>query len=273
MLEQLGENGTPEAEDDRDEAGSDGKRRSGVTYPYFSLEESLEFARTARSLGGNEVREEELLKELKLSRSTKSWAYKLSSAREFGLIQKTGRKQEARVALTDLARKLLLPGDDAETEAAKLAAFLNPQLYKGLYKRYAGATVPPVERLANVLQRDFFLLDTVAKTAAEAFIASAKWVGLVTPTNDLLEPGAVREATPAANPVVSTPADVKPDPPPASAAPLRTIQVPEGFAVYGYQLRKDMRVDLALPMDLSAKDVKRLHRWLETLPVDDIEDT
>jgi hypothetical protein len=114
---------------------------------------------------------------------------------------------------------------------------------------------------------------TVAPQAATAFIESAHWAGLVTANNLLLEQGSPAELNPQAG-AQNAPIDSKPEPPPPMLATPqgRTIVVPEGFAVYGYQLRKDMRVDLALPMDLSQRDVKRLHRWLETLPVDDLDE-
>ncbi len=250
-----------------DEEGGGEKRRSGGTYPYFPLDEALAFAKQVRDRGGNEVREDDLLGALKLSRSTKSWIYKLSSAREFGLLVRVGRKEAARVVVTDLAKKLLLPGDDAETLLAKKAAFLTPALYQKLYDRYSGAVLPAQDRLANVLIRDFDLLESVALPAASAFIESAKFAGLVSASGHIsTEPAAAAKDPPPSAvppPLVSEP---KSDPSPNLG---HTLPVPAEFNVYGYQLRKNLRVDLALPSDLTHQDVKRLHRWLLTLPVDD----
>jgi hypothetical protein len=184
MSETNGNDNPVDLDDDR-EPGEQGKRRSGASYPWFNLEDALGFARGVRERGGSEMREEDLLVALNLSRSTKSWIYKLSSAREFGLVQKQGRKGEARIVLTDLAKKLLLPGDEQETQAAKIAAFMSPQLYQKLYDRYKGAPVPIADRLANVLHRDFDLLESVAPAAAQAFIESARYAGLVTAANHI----------------------------------------------------------------------------------------
>lgn len=277
------QNGDPAAadiDDDKDDgSGASGQRKtSGTAYPYFNLSDAIDFARAVRDRGGNEVREDDLLSALKLSRTTKSWIYKLSSGREFGLVKRAGRKTEAKIIVTDLAKKLLLPGDEAETQAAKLAAFMVPPLYQKLYARYAGAIVPPVDRLANVLHRDYDLLESVANAAAEAFVESAKFAGLVAPSGHIIAniPNG-KEFAGTANSV----ADRSSDPPPVvPAAPLtatpssqRSPAIPtpprDDFAVYGFQLRKDLRVDLALPINLTQKDVTRLHRWLETLPVDD----
>lgn len=268
------DNGVADIDDDVDDGGVDrGKRRSGVTYPYYSLEDALSFAKSVRDRGGNEVREDDLLEALKLSRSTKSWIYKLSSAREFGLLQRRGRKSEARVVVTELAKKLLLPGDEAETQAATLNAFLSPQLYQKLYERYAGAAVPPTDRLANVLQREHDLLETVATPAAQAFIDSAKFAGLVSQSGHI----ATKQSIPAVAQGSGTSiAEQKPEPQlptQMSPPPAAHQQPPAGFSSYGFQLRKDLRVDLMLPTDLTTKDVKRLHRWLETLPIDDSNDS
>lgn len=48
-----------------------------------------------------------------------------------------------------------------------------------------------------------------------------------------------------------------------------TIPVPEGFIVHPFPLRRDLTIKIALPPDLSAKDVARLHKWLQVLPVED----
>ena len=48
-----------------------------------------------------------------------------------------------------------------------------------------------------------------------------------------------------------------------------TIPVPEGFIVHPFQLRRDLTIKIALPPDISAKDVARLHKWLQVLPVED----
>lgn len=49
----------------------------------------------------------------------------------------------------------------------------------------------------------------------------------------------------------------------------REEPLPENFIRHIFQLRKDLTVTLPLPSDLSGKDVERLHRWLQALPVDD----
>ncbi len=42
-----------------------------------------------------------------------------------------------------------------------------------------------------------------------------------------------------------------------------------GFLVHRFPLRKDVTVDVPLPVDLTDRDVERLKKWLETLPVEE----
>lgn len=41
-----------------------------------------------------------------------------------------------------------------------------------------------------------------------------------------------------------------------------------GAIVHRFPMRNDFQVEIALPEDLTLKDVKRLYRWLQTLPFD-----
>src|SRR6187551_3427040 len=109
------------------------RERSGTRYPFYGLEEAFEFASAIQKSGGNEVLEDDLLKHLGLSRTTKSWVYKLSTAREFGLVERRGQKSEARITITEQGRRLLLPGDDQELKITKIAVALTPSLYKKLF--------------------------------------------------------------------------------------------------------------------------------------------
>ncbi len=262
-------------EENKDKGASDSKRRSGVQYPYYSLPVSLEFVRNIRELG-NEILEDDARKHLDLSRSTKSWAYKLSSAKEFGLLQKAGRKDEARLILTDVAKRLLLPGDEAETQAAMMKAFLQPPLYQGLYKRFVGAPIPPVDCLKNVLERDFFLLSSVTEIAAEAFIKSAEYAGLVSNNRlrSVQESSSAGGASPSTAPAPAVvanaaPAELKAEPPPSTAK--KSIIVQDGDVIYSFQLRKDKLIEVPLPGDLKPKDVERFYKWMQTLPIEDDE--
>jgi hypothetical protein len=241
--------------------GSGRGMRSGTKYPYFDLEAAEKFAKGIQDSGGSEVLEEDLLKHMGVANTTKSWIYGLSTAKEFGFVERKGQKAEARIMLTDLAKRLLRPGDNDELMASRVAAFLNPPIYKKLFERYKGATVPRVEFLANLLVREHKLLESVATPAAQAFIASAKFAGLDT-NNVLGDPKKVEKKADEKPPIGDV---TPPDPPPGQ----RALNVPSDFNLYTFPLRRDLTVSIPLPSALTKKDVDRLHKWLDTLIFDD----
>lgn len=251
-------------DDSPDAAAAGGGRgvRSGTKYPFYDLEQAEKFAKSVQESGGNEVLEDDLLKHLSVSPTTKSWIYGLSTAREFGIVERKGQKTEARILLTDLGKRLLLPGDNDELMASRAAAFLNPAIYKKLFDRYKGAPVPQAEFLANLLVREHKLVDSVALPAAEAFIASAKFAGLAT-GNVLGEPKKAERRDEGADKVA--PQNEKRD----EARDENVLTVPKEFNVYSFPMRRDLTVTIPLPKALTKKDVARLHKWLDTLMFDD----
>ena len=46
---------------------------------------------------------------------------------------------------------------------------------------------------------------------------------------------------------------------------------PADFIPHVFQLRRDLKITLPLPPDLSKKDVERIYRWMQTLPIEDEE--
>jgi hypothetical protein len=244
--------------------------RSEVPYPYYPLAEGIRVADAVQKAGGNEALEDEVLKQLGLdSKDARAWTYRLSSAREFGLVSRSGRGPDARIKVSDLAKRILMPTGPDEFASAKLQAFNEPVLYKRLIERFNGAPMPESRGLANLLKREFGILDNVVEIAAQAFITTARDVGAVNVAGYLVPQ---TQRVPVA-PAVSSQAEPTQEPLSASdssrqqATPLP--DVPEDFIVHTYQLRRDLLVKLPLPGDITKKDVDRLYRWLQTLPIED----
>jgi hypothetical protein len=233
-----------------------------MQYPSYDLEEAIRFVEAIRGTGGDDVAEEDLLKHLNLSRTTKSWVYKMSTVREFGLVERKGQKANAKIMLTGLAKHLLRPADEAELDATRLAAFLTPALYKRLFDYYRGKTVPQVKYLANVLTREpYRLLESVSEQAAQAFLDSARYVGLL--RGDLFGDGTLKKVeSPApaqAAPAPNTPESLEPT---APNMMRQTCLIRKG----------KVEVTILIPRDLAKSDVKRINKWLEALAIDDDED-
>ena len=251
-------------------AGS-GRRRSTATYPYHNLHEAIRFAEAVERIGGNDAPEDDVLKAIGLStKANRAWTYRVSSAREFGLVQRNGRSDD-HIRLTDVALRYLRPSSDEEKTAALFALFLSPPLYRELMQRYHGAPLPTVEFVANVLVRHHGILASVSTQAASAFRESLEQAGLIDGNGRVRAPedggqpanGAKLDApAPSAESAVKRPMEeASPD--------KKRIEIPASFIVHEYPLRRGMRVLLPLPEDLTADDVKRLHKWLGTLPYDE----
>lgn len=244
-----------------DEQGAAGE----VSYPYFGLKEAVEFAKLSQRTGGNSAREDAVMRAFGVTvRTNRRWAYSLSTAKEFGLIRRVGRKADARIELTPLAKRLLLPGSESEAAVSRMEAFRHPHIYKDLVKQFADGPLPDEVGLTNILVRDFGLLETVAPVAAKSFLESAVFAGIV--VNGLLSaPHGRVEQPPIPTEELPTPASSKPAAPaPLSPPPVNGVE----FIQHQFQLRKDLRVTVPLPIDLTNADVERLAKWMRTLPLD-----
>lgn len=217
-----------------------------------------------RRAGGNEAAPAaDVLRELSVSKTDRTWAYGIPAAMLFGLIERVGRGDDARIKLTPLGLRIALPGTSEEEKATKVAAFKTPELYAKLLEKFAGHPVPGKEVLKNILQRDFKIVESMAGNAAEAFLDSLKAADLVTPLGTI----SAGDGPP--------PQDEKPEllpPPPSDAARKgQTILVPADFIVYKCKIGKGRIIEIPLPPEFTKSDVQRLHAFLLT-QVDDAQE-
>jgi len=235
------------------------------SYPYYSLADVIEFARIAQRTGGRDVAEKQLLKKMGISnRVTHSWSYRLSSAKQFGLIVRTRGKEDARLELTELGGRVL-SGPSERRKGALEDAFRRPLLYRKLAERYLDVPAPSVEDLASVLVRDFGLLESVGERAARAFLDSARYAGVTTP-NGCIGSAASGEEPP--GPRSPRKAAIEPE----AQATTDVGSSADDLIAHGFQLRPEVRIVVRLPADLKQSDVTRLHKWLRTLPFEDSEE-
>lgn len=245
--------------------------RSEATYPYFPVQEGLRVAEAVQRAGGNSTTEQELMKALGLtSTQSHAWSYRTSTAREFGLVERTGRGAEARFRVTDLYLAYVHPGSDAEKQAALMQIVLKPPLYLALLNRYKGAR-PDATGVANVIWREYGILKSVKDDAAKAFITTIEFAGLITngvvtgiPSNGHSSPLVPSSVAIPESPATPSPALVNA---PASASPAGPTT--EGWIDYVFPLRKGVTVKLTLPPMLTKRDIERLTRCIQNLPTED----
>lgn len=247
------------------------KSKSETSYPYFGLDRAIEIVRAVRRAGGKEAPNSEVLKELGLSKVTdRIWAYGVPAAKYFGVVEGIGRGQEGRLKVTDLGLRIVAPTTEDEARVARVAAFQKPELYLKLQERFAGVSLPSAEGLGNLLHRDYGIVESMSRNAAEAFIESLKIAELITAAGSVIG-GAVSGAT---SSVDDTATKAPPVPIETRDQPAtQQFAVPQNYVIHTLQLRKELTIRLPLPPDLSMKDVGRIHNWLKTVPFDDESET
>jgi hypothetical protein len=151
------------------------KREKSVKYPYYSLDECLEFAGTINKIAGRgEALTSSVLKALNITTETnKQYKYKLSSASQFGLIERTA----AGLKITELTRRILYPPEgESQKRCLIIEAFKSPPLYQKLIQRYANLVLP--EHIPNVLL-DMGIATNAKEHAAKIFEISARVAGVL----------------------------------------------------------------------------------------------
>jgi hypothetical protein len=100
------------------------------------------------------------------SANTKSLLYRISAAKQFGLITTSG----SAVKLTEVGKKILFPQDASETRKLKKQCFQQPMLYQNLIKIYENKGLPSQIALENILLRDHGIAQSSKTVAAKVFL-------------------------------------------------------------------------------------------------------
>lgn len=250
-------------------AGSS-KARSQTQYPFYGLTTVKLIVDAVRAAGGNDAAQaSDILRQLgtSVSKTDRLWAYGIPAAILFSVVEREGRGDDARYKLTELGRRLALPGTPEEERATKVAVFKQPDLYAKLLDKFAGCPVPAKDVLKRLLERDFGIVNSMAGNAADAFLESMKVAELITPAN------MIAPADGGGGPAMSS---GKQAPPANTTSPeddlpgVKSIKVPAEFVIYRCKLSGGRVIEIPLPQKFTRADVGRLHAFLLT-QVDDEE--
>lgn len=179
-----------------------GKQRSTIGFPYMNLEDAIAVAQAIQNnVGPGACDDDQLAPWLKLSPKSSGYRTRIYTARMFGLIEDRGGSH----ALTPLGRSIV---DPSQTRAARAAAFLKVPLYKAVFDRHRGGTIPP----PAAFEKDIVSLGVAEKQkgrARQVFEKSAEQAGYFEQGRDrLVKPGVAEFKDPAQN--TSPPVDEKP---------------------------------------------------------------
>ncbi len=144
--------------------------RSTIEFPYFDLTSALEVAQAVKQVGGTAADWKQLAVKLNMTAEGGGFRSRMMTAKTFGLLD----YDRGHVELTELGLRAVDPQFE---RAARVDAFMAVPLYKALFEKLNGQTLPPaaaVERMAEQLgvapkQKD---------KARLAFMRSAKTAGL-----------------------------------------------------------------------------------------------
>jgi len=124
----------------------------------------------------NSISYETAAKALELSVTTKSFKFKISSARQFGLIATSSGET---LTFLDTAKAFVFPTEKVDLEQLKLQCFENPRLYGELLELYRDKAIPKQHSLENILTTTFGIAPNAKELAAKVFIETANEVGAI----------------------------------------------------------------------------------------------
>lgn len=169
------------------------RERSSIEFPYGDLDDGVTLAKAVRDVGGQSCTLDQLAAQLKQSANSGAFRLRTSYPRIFGLAE----TERGTIRLTDLGMRIVDPSQEA---AARVEAFLRVPLYKAIYDKYKGYTLPP----AAALEREMAGLGVSSKQtdkARQAFDRSARQAGFYWSGQDRLVIPVVKGEAPGSRPL------------------------------------------------------------------------
>lgn len=159
--------------------GGPGPRRErSARYPGATLAEALELCRGIAERGLDGLPAADIAQAFGYtSIKTNTFSARLSSARQFGLLTIQGDGY----GLTSLARSILHPVEPESIPRLYRQAFLTPPIYAELATRLADKKVPDAAILGNLLYHHHDITRKAKEPAAQVFLDSARFAGLLSP--------------------------------------------------------------------------------------------
>lgn len=189
-----------------DSADAEGKRsyeRSTIEFPYNDLEDAIRVARAIHTNAGLSCTLDQLAAYLGLSITSGAFRGRVANAGTFRLTENLAGE----VRLSELGRQILDPAQEAAT---KVQSFLEVPLYKAIFEKYRGYTLPP----PNALENEMTLLGVSSKQtgkARQAFMRSARQAGFFEQGGDRLVKPALA-GLPSTRPIDHVPETTLPKP-------------------------------------------------------------
>ena len=235
-----------------------GVRQKSPNAPAYSIQDCLEDVRKIfRAEHQVPTSRESIAEHLSLAAQSGPFNRKLSSLRQFGLLEPIGKD----LRVSDLFLRIEHAGDENERYHALREAMGRPTIFQGLLGQYETSGMPSDINLTNQLVIKYRFTKKNAETVSKAFLESYRFAGLgpqTRPSSSPALPFPPPPASPLAEP--SAPAHVLP----AVEAPVREPgrlsqcrqEIPLGLA---------RRAVLELPDDVAPEEIAKVIRVLKAL--------
>ncbi|MEZ4104664.1 MAG: hypothetical protein R3B60_05280 [Candidatus Paceibacterota bacterium] len=158
------------------------KQRS-ASYPYYSIEESLDFSQKIYKNYGTTYRAKREEIADALGYSVGSLTQKVSAAVQYGFLD---MKSKEGYMVTPLFVNWHRPISEESKNDALEEAFRNPPLYSDLLEVFENNILPPTKPLANILLQKHNISEKACARAAEIFELNAKFVGALSEESRIL---------------------------------------------------------------------------------------
>jgi len=199
-------------EPEADPKAGKARAQSGVRFPYFDLEKSVEVAKVMHEQGGGRCDLAQLATLLGYSGvGNGAFRVRVSAAKMFGVIEDAdgeGLRVSAR------GQAIVAPISDAAAMRARVDAFMGVDLFKKVYDQFHGTSLPEEVGLRNLLQTRYRVVQDRIAPTIRIMLDSAEQAGLFKAAGNRTRMVLPLGTTAATTPPPATPPPAAHEPPP-----------------------------------------------------------
>lgn len=148
--------------------------KSGVSVPYYDINQSIAVATAIHEQGGGSCSREQLATLLKYSGTNNGgFLTRVSAAKMFGLVDESSET----LRVSQRGRTILAPVMPVDAERAKVDAFLAVDFFAKFYERFKGTTLPQEAGLKNLLENTYAIVPGRLVASLRVLMDSADQAG------------------------------------------------------------------------------------------------
>lgn len=152
------------------------RARSGVSFPYWDLNSAVEVAKVMHERAGGVCGNEQLAILLEYSSiNNGSFRTRVSSSKMFGLIEDT---EDRRLRVSARGQRIVAPVTPADERNARVEAFLAVDLFKRVFDRFNGTSLPETVGLRNLLQQEYSVVPDRIGPTVRILLDSGEQAGM-----------------------------------------------------------------------------------------------